>query len=124
MGIARIANFCGYIPDTEPVDILLAIPRDVAIAKRVVKLLTLFNPNVVDHTFTLQYTWQGPLGDEQTCRRFRDIIPLTDSWVFGSLGGIMILDLTPDGKPKTIKVVLDAAPTIPIEYGVDFADAV
>ena len=123
MGIARIANTCGYVIDANPLVLLEGIPPDVGTARRIVKLLTLYNPNTAAVTFTLRYAWADSMGERQTYTRFRDSIPTVDSWVFGSLGAIMVLDLSSNGEVKELEIVLTAAPTLPIEYGIDYADA-
>ena len=89
--------------------------RDVE--RLAIKLITLYNPHSSAATFILRKRVLDENNEERFIKRFDDSIPATDSWVFGTLGGILILSDVEDW----YELKLDSAPTQPIEYCVDFA---
>ena len=122
MPLARINNLSGFVGHTSAVELLCATNNEETIGKRAVKLLTLYNPTSSDIVFRLQYTWKDRMGQDVTVRRFRDTIPSTDAWVFGTLGAVMVLDMSDAHTPMRLELVLETAPDDPIEWSLDHAD--
>ena len=81
-----------------------------------IKLLTLYNPHSSAAPFLLRKRVLDENDEERFIRRFDASIPSTDSWVFGTLGGIIVLD----NVEHWYELVMDSAPTQPIEYCIDF----
>ena len=120
MPIARLDNVSGFVASTLVHELLSSEIAGV-VSKRVIKLITLFNPGTVV-VFKLQIMWKDANGEDQTVRRFRDTMPANDGWVFGTLGAVWVLDSGFDGQPTILQIVLESEPSVPIEYSIDYVD--
>ena len=83
---------------------------------QLVRHLTLFNPNVVGHDFTLRFVAVDVNGERVVVRRLFDEVPANDDWPLPQ-GVVYVLN------PGTeFQIVLAVAPTTPIEWSVDIAE--
>lgn len=103
----------GFVTTTAAARILEGKPG----IRRTVRLITLYNPNNSASTFVLRRIFTDAIGEELIAPRFDDSIPATDSWIFGSLGGRMVIKSC-----CRLELILDASPTKPIIYSIDYGD--
>lgn len=87
--------------------------------KRVVRLVTIYNPNSSDVTGTFRIVLVDKTGDEVPLRMFPFTVRPTDYWTFGTLGAFFIVP-----RDSRLEIVLDAAPDEAIEYTIHYAEAV
>ena len=116
----------GRVTSTNVVVLLEAPPVGV----RRISLITFYNPNSSAADFILRLvmpTVSASPGIELVIRRFDDLIPATDVWTLGLLAPpkISLKALKDPGvghRPMRYEIVLDAVPTLPIEYAVDYEE--
>lgn len=114
-----VDNAAGIIVTTNAMTILEA-PKT---GKRIIRLITLYNPNSTATSFVLDLIVFDESGDERRMRRFDDAMQINDSWVFGMLGAILVLRGSHEATLRQrYEVTLDSTPTNPIEFVIDFAD--
>ena len=118
MPVAQVRNKSGVTASTQPVILVKPDQYQEGPAKEIVKLLTLYNPNSSAVSFLIQYVIYVD-DREVRIRRFDDSIPATDSWSFGMLGAVMVVE-----NPNRLELVLDSEPTEAIEWSADIAVAV
>jgi len=82
----------------------------------IIRLVTFYNPTGAAVTFVLRRISLDEDRQEITTRRWDDSIPATDSWVFGKLGGRIVLS-----PGQRLELVLDSSPANPVEYGLDYS---
>ena len=110
---ALLDSISGIVSTTEPTKLIgLEKPGTIAI-----KLITLYNPHSSAAAFILRKRVLDENLEERFIKRFDDSIPATDSWVFGTLGGIIVLN----DVEHWLELDLDSDPTQPIEFCIDFA---
>lgn len=108
----RIGNESGTAPNTNAVILL-----ETEATPRIIRGITLYNPNGGAADFILRYHGYNTLGDEMIIRRYDEQIAATDEWTFGEQGAVMVVP------PMTrVELVLDSDPTTPIEWSVDWAE--
>ncbi len=84
---------------------------------QLVRHLTLFNPNGSGHAFTLRIVAIDLNGERVVVRRLFDTVLANDDWPLPQ-GVVYVLN------PGTeFQLVLDVAPTTPIEWSVDIAES-
>jgi hypothetical protein len=106
-------NAAGLIVTAQPM-VILESPE---FGTRIIRYLTIFNPNSTSTDFVLDLIVFEESGDERRIRRFDASTPVMGTYEFGTSGEILTLR----GRQR-YEVTLDAVPTNPIEFAIDFAD--
>lgn len=109
-------NTAGIVATTNPHRLLLG-PEG---GRRLAQLVTLYNPNATITEFVLRLYRPSDqfFQMDRTFIRWDDGIPITDSWILGGLVRPAFVVMP----RQRFEIVLDAEPTLPIEYVIDFQD--
>ncbi len=83
---------------------------------KLIRGITLYNPNTAAVGFILRYAMLNLGGDRIHIRREDDSIDASKPWTLGAVGAVWVLERA------TLELLLDANPIIPIEYSVDWAE--